>query len=281
MSKSENKDTKVNQNWLTIMNVAICIATLCFFASLFFDIREVIELDMDLSKSGKDNFIETFLTSFKIGAAIIEILTIRSFLANNNQTERIIAKTQQQIEIYAKNENLKNFFLHKEEFHKYIKDLDFLEVFFKENSINSKNISIILYRHFFYSGYADFKPELSSSHKEQIRSYLNLIKCSNINSITDSTSTEHSLFTLYQNIIPNTKNVIEEVVKVKMKDMNEQNDNIKKALCIKIAKQLYESILLFDGSCDISMEIYDTFEHKINDYINNNSSKKISNENEG
>jgi hypothetical protein len=268
----EQERSSAKRFWIYSINIAIFVIICFFIFSFWLGIKETMIMKFEFSIKWMNDFIEKFYISIKIGAAIIAILTIKVYFSNNNQTERIIKETIKQSENYVKSENLKNYFLHRKEFRLYVQELDFFKKLKEIESFNFYSTWDILYKTFYDGDYKNFEPKLMKNEEDNIITFINSIQISSINTVAVPSFEKEDLEKIVSNILPSTKEFIENIASLQVDEYYNiyQNSESKiltdLAVKILIAKQLYESILSFNGK---KITQLDTFDKNINKYFNN------------
>lgn len=266
---------KQNRTWLITINTTLVLLFLLFLISIVLTLKDVYPLSIELTKSGLDNLITLFNTSIKIGAALLAIITIKVYFSNINQTDKIIARTDLQVASYIKSENLKNYFLHREEFKLFIQELDFIKDIIINQSYMFYSIWDNLYRTFYYSSYKYFEPKLSENAKCSILNYLNTIKESHVNVMSVHDFEINELNTLASLIMPPIEDLMKKIVDYHFakyfkeifskESPTDQKETVYLLLKVLHTKQLYESILIFEGENMVSSDIFD---NHVNEYFN-------------
>jgi hypothetical protein len=270
------KSKTINQNrlWIISINGVLIFLFILFLISIYLDASITKRLSFEFTKEGLDNFITFFSTSIKVGTALMAILTIKLYFSRINQTDKIIERTNLQVSSYIKSENLKNYFLHRKEFRAYFQELDFFKNSITNQSFSFYSVWDTLYRAFYYSTYKNFEPKLDDNAKKAMLNYLNSIKNASINSMVVPAFEEDELKDISNKILPSIEEIVEIITDLEFSEFLKENaiviidQNILKLLRlvfkIKITKQLYESILSFDGENIIKLNIFD---QNLNEYF--------------
>lgn len=271
MSKEDKQKTRtsIGKIWLFIINLTITIAFCLFIWSLVMSFFSLKESDLDFSENTLNLLLEMFNNSIKIGAAIIALLTIKVYLSNNNQTERIIEQANRQSQYYIESENLKNYFLHRKEFSLYIREVNFFKKMAQVESFNFDVTWDTLYKTFYDGNYKQFKPKLKKDAKTHINNFLNSIKDSSLNSMElPAFNDVNELEEILDKVIPIIKSFVDNIIEINVFECADNHFsmdfNITKMINkIIVVKQLYESILAFEGENIIQLDTFDRNMNKI------------------
>lgn len=234
-------------NYSTIIFVAI---TICLFIS--FCIATII-LSLELSslksqfdRTGLVNLLEYFSPALNIGAFFTGSLAILLTILRMRQT--------------AENNQLNNFFKHREEFYK-----EFMvnKLFVELSEITDRDIDSALrnlYNIFYYSSPNNFYPRINLNARKIIKKFIDLVIKSNLNkSDFDITTVQKDeLIKISDNNYPDLKNLVTSMnakIVPQMKSYSkEMGEDIKNQISsfvyineIYWSLIFYKYILLFDG----------------------------------
>ena len=268
MNQHGVKNNKKNKLWSYVINIILTFLLLFLLTSIVFTIKDSLPVNFLFTIVGLKNLIVLYDTSIKIGAAFVAFLTLKVYFSRMNQTEIIIERTNLQVTSYIKSENLKNYFLHRKEFRNYFQELKLFKNSSDDKSISFYSIWDSLYRAFYYSSYRNFEPKLNQYSKTSITSFLNNIKKSPLDSLAVPAFDVANLNEIVTGILPailETVNTIAEIKNIELIKNNkikkeitfQELNTISLLLKIKVTKQLYESILSFDGENIIPLSACD------------------------
>jgi len=266
------KEFNTDKIWLTSINTILIILLLIFIVSLLIFVKETTYQEIELTKTSFDALINKLENSIKIIAGIIAVLTIKVYFLNMRKTDSIIERTNRQLIAYVKNENLKNYFLHRKEFREYFSEIDLFKDPKNTQNLNFYAIWDSIYRAFYYSGYKNFEPSLSNSSKKSVIDFFNAVKNSSINYQEAPIIEKDELYKIQNTIIPSLEPIINQIRDNKMLDKkfkDQAKDLIQLIFTIKIMQELYESVLSFDG--ENSAHEYFKFNKNIHEYFDINT----------
>jgi hypothetical protein len=263
----KSKIPNQNKLWIIAINGVLVFLFILFIISIYFAINIPKPSNFEFTKEGLDNFISIFTTSIKIGTALIAILTLKLYFSRINQTDKIIERTNLQVSSYIKSENLKNFFLHRKEFRSYFQELDFFKNSITNQSFSFYSIWDTLYRAFYYSSYKNFEPKLDENAKKAMLKFLDSIQKASINTMVVPAFEENELNAISMKILPSIEEIVETITDLEISEFIKEIDSaiidqnkhklLRLIFKIKITKQLYESILSFDGEDIFKLNIFD------------------------
>lgn len=262
------KQPNNNKIWLITINIIIGTLLLLLIVSVVVAIKETDFHSIKLSKDSFNKLISEFEGSIKIIAGIIAILTIKVYFLNMKRTDAIIERTNRQVNAYVKNENLKNYFLHRKEFREYFSEIDLFKNPKNNQNLNFYAIWDTVYRAFYHFGYKNFEPTLNENAKKSVIAFFNAIKNSPINFQETPNIDQKELNKIENTIIISIKPIIEQIRENKLSEIKfktEAEGLIPIIFTIKIIQELYESVLSFDGE-NITHE-YFKFNENIEEYI--------------